>query len=252
MRRTRLIPVLLIHQGGVYKTSKFKSPVYIGDPINTIRLFNDMEVDEIVVLDIDASKDNREPNYEMFEELASEAFMPVGYGGGIKSVEQAKRILNSGVEKVIINHAAQSSGELIAECASRFGSQSVMASIDYAKKLLGGWKQYDHVTGKLLMLSPLDAAENAEKMGAGEVLLSCVDRDGCMQGLDVELIQEASRRLEIPIVACGGAGTLEHLQQAEAAGASAIAGGSMFVFRGKQRGILISYPNEAQLRQYLS
>ena len=252
MRRTRLIPVLLIHKGGVYKTNKFKNAVYIGDPINTVRLFNDMEVDEIVVLDIDASKEKSEPNYEVFEELASEAFMPVGYGGGIRTLEQAKRILNSGVEKVIINYAVQSNGELIAECAKRFGSQSVVASIDYTNKLIGGRKQYDHVTGKNLQLSPLDAAEIAEKMGAGEVILSCVDRDGCMKGLDVELIQEASQRLEIPIVICGGAGTLEHLQQAQAAGASAIAGGSMFVFRGRQRGILINYPNEAQLRQFIS
>lgn len=252
MRRTRLIPVLLIHQGGVYKTSKFKSPVYIGDPINTIRLFNDMEVDEIVVLDIDASKENREPDYSKFEELASEAFMPVGYGGGIRTVEQAKRILNSGVEKVIINYAAQLSGELIAECASRFGSQSVMSSIDYAKRPLIGRRRYDHVSGKLLKTSPIDAAKVAQQMGAGELLLNCVDRDGSMQGLDVDLVQELSPQLHIPIVACGGAGSLEHLQQAEAAGASAIAGGSMFVFRGKQRGILISYPNEAQLRQYLS
>jgi cyclase len=252
MRRTRLIPVLLIHRGGVYKTTKFKNAVYIGDPINTIRLFNDMEVDEITVLDIDASKERREPNYELLEELASEAFMPLGYGGGIRTVEQAKRILNSGVEKIIINHAAQSSVELIPECASRFGSQSVMVSIDYVRKLLSGRRQFDHVTGKLLRLSPIDAAEIAEKMGAGEVLLNCVDRDGCMQGLDVELIQEASPRLEIPIVICGGAGTLAHLHQAETAGVNAIAGGSMFVFRGKQRGILINYPNEAQLRQYLS
>lgn len=252
MRRTRVIPVLLIHKQGVYKTSKFKRPVYIGDPMNTIRLFNDMEVDEIVVLDIDASKENREPNYEMVEELAAEAFMPVGYGGGIRSVQQAKRILNSGVEKIVINHAARSHAELIAECARRFGSQSVVASIDYAKKLLAGRRQYDHVSGELLQCSPLEAAELAQAAGAGELLLNCVDLDGSMQGLDVDLIHEASKRLEVPIVACGGAGTLEHLQQAEAAGASAIAGGSMFVFRGKQRGILINYPTEAQLRQFLN
>jgi cyclase len=251
MRRTRLIPVLLIHQGGIYKTSKFKNAVYIGDPINTIRLLNDMEVDEIVVLDIDASKENREPNYEMFEDLATEAFMPVGYGGGLRTVHQAKRILNSGAEKVIINRAAQSDAGIIAECASRFGSQSVMASIDYAKKLFGGRKQYDHVTGKMLLQSPLEAALTAEKMGAGEVLLNCVDRDGSMQGLDLEVIQEASQRLKIPLVVCGGAGNLEHLHQAEISGASAIAAGSMFVFHGKQRGILINYPSEAQLCQYL-
>lgn len=252
MRRTRVIPVLLIHNKGVYKTSKFKNPIYIGDPINTIRLFNDMEVDEIVVLDIDASKTNSEPDYAMFAELASEAFMPLGCGGGIRNIQQAKRILNSGVEKVIINHAAQLNGALISECAYLYGSQSVVSSIDYTKRVLGGRSQYDHVTGKLLPISPLDSAANAEKMGAGEVFLNCVDRDGSMQGLDVALIHEASTRLSIPIVVCGGAGNLEHLQEAEKAGASAIAGGSMFVFRGKQRGVLINYPTEAQLCHYLT
>lgn len=251
MRHTRLIPILLIYQGGVYKTRKFKNPLYIGDPINTIRLFNDLEVDEIMILDINASKEKREPDYEMVEELASEAFMPVGYGGGIRTVEQAKLVLNCGVEKVVVNNAAHTNSALIQECVARFGSQSVVVSIDYAKKILGGLRQYDHVSRKFLQMSPLEAAESAEKLGAGEILLNCVDRDGSMEGLDVELVQEASRSLSVPIVACGGAGSLHHLKEIEEAGASAIGGGSFFVFRGKQRGILISYPAEEVLREYL-
>ena len=252
MIHTRLIPVLLIHQGGIYKTTKFKKPIYIGDPINTIRLLNEMEVDEIVILDIDASKQKKDPNYEMIMELASEAFMPVAYGGGLRTIEQAKKILNCGIEKIVINYAAQQSGELIKDCSRQFGSQSVVSSIDYSKSLIGGNRQYDHVTRKQLIKSPIEAAKIAQKMGAGEILLTSVDREGSMQGLDVELIHEVNQQLEIPLIICGGAGTLEHLKQAQKAGASAIAGGSMFIFRGNKRGILINYPNESLLRQYLN
>jgi imidazole glycerol-phosphate synthase subunit HisF len=252
MRRTRVIPVLLIHQFGVYKSTKFKNHIYIGDPINIIRLFNEMEVDELVILDIDASKKNSEPKYSFLEELVSEAFMPVAYGGGIRTVEQGKRILNIGIEKIIINHAIQSNLALISDCASRFGSQSIVSSIDYKASLLRNRRQYDHVSGKLLNIHPIDAAKLAQERGAGEILFTCVDRDGSMQGLDLELIKDASHLLSIPFVICGGAGTLDHLQHAKSAGAPAIAAGSMFVFRGNQRGILINYPAEAVLSQYLN
>lgn len=251
MRRTRVIPVLLIHKGGVYKTNGFSKPVYIGDPMNTIRLFNDLEVDEIAVLDIDASKQSRGPDLALIEELASEAFMPFAYGGGITTSAQARDVLKCGVEKVIINHAVLSGYGLLRECADKVGSQSVVASIDFKKGLVGGLRRYDHVSGKLTREGLLDSVKAAEQAGAGEILLNSVNRDGTMAGLDLAAVQEAADVLEVPLIICGGAGTLEHLRDAEQHGASAIAAGSMFVFYGKQKGILISYPREEELRRYL-
>lgn len=251
MRRTRVIPVLLIHKEGVYKTYKFKKPVYIGDPVNAIRLFNDLEVDEIAVLDIDASKDKRPPNYEMIKELTSEAFMPFSYGGGITNTDQASRILQCGIEKIILNHGVQEKVELISECAKKFGSSSVVVSIDYVKKFYGGYFVYDHVSKKALKIKLLEAVLKAEEAGAGEILINSVDRDGLMKGLDNERIGEASRILKVPLVACGGAGSMEHLREAEDSGCSAVAAGSLFVFYSKQKGVLINYPKETELQEYL-
>ena len=251
MRSTRVIPVLLIHKGGVYKTKRFKKPVYIGDPINAIRLFNDLEVDEIVILDVDASKHNNPPNFEFIEELASEAFMPFSYGGGIKTVDQAKNIFQLGIEKIVLNHAVQNNCKLITECADRFGSQSVVVSVNYKKKLFNGEMCFDHVSNNTLKINVIDAVIATEKAGAGEIILNSVDRDGLMAGLDVDLIKEISTIINIPIVACGGAGSVAHMQAAKEAGASAIAAGSMFVFHGKQNGVLINYPKEEQLSAYL-
>ena len=192
MRSTRVIPVLLIHKGGVYKTKRFKKPVYIGDPINAIRLFNDLEVDEIVILDVDASKHNNPPNFEFIEELASEAFMPFSYGGGIKTVDQAKNIFQLGIEKIVLNHAVQNNYKLIIECADKFGSQSIVVSINYKKKLFNGEMCYDHVSNNTLKINVIDAVIAAEKAGAGEIIINSVDRDGLMAGLDVDLIKELS------------------------------------------------------------
>jgi cyclase len=252
MRRTRVIPLLLIHRGGLYKTSKFKNPTYIGDPINAIHLFNSMEVDEIIVLDIDASKHKRDPNYEMLEELVSEAFMPFSYGGGITQVEQAKKILQCGIEKVILNHAVQENFDLITKCAEQFGSQSVVVSIDYKKKMFGDSVRFDHVNGRFLKKEVVQSAIISEKFGAGEILINSVDRDGVMAGLDIKMIKKVSDAVNVPLIACGGAGSLDHLQAAEQAGASAIAAGSMFVFYGKQKGVLINYPEESIIRKYLN
>jgi len=252
MRRTRVIPVLLIHQGGVFKTTGFSNPVYIGDPINAIRLFNDMEVDEIVVLDIDASKNGVDPNIDVINELTSEAFMPFAYGGGIKTLEHVRAILRCGVEKVILNHAIIQDIDFLSQCVDEIGAQSVVASIDYKKKMIGGLRQFDHVTKKMSGRSLIDAALNAEKSGAGEIMLNSVEKDGRMTGLDLQAIYEVSKAVNVPVIACGGAGTLEHLRNAEENGASAIAAGSMFVFKGKQRGVLVNYPKEVQLRKFLS
>jgi len=251
MRRTRVIPVLLIHRGGVYKTQKFKKPKYIGDPINTIRLFNDLEVDEIIVLDIDSSKDCAAPNLEMIQELANEAFMPFSYGGGIQAVEQAREILQCGIEKIILNHSVQEDRSLIRDCAMVFGSQSVVAAVDYKKRVYGGYQCFDHVNKRCLNNSVVTAAVSLEKEGAGELFINSVDKDGMMSGLDIKVIEQVSRSVNVPLIACGGASTLEHLREAENAGASAIAAGSMFVYYGKQHGVLINYPSESILREFL-
>jgi len=251
MRRTRVIPTLLLSNGGVYKTRLFKNPEYIGDPINAVRLFNDLEVDEIVVLGTDISKTNTSPDYDLISDIAAEAFVPLTYGGGITSVDVANRIMRSGVEKIAINHCVHHDKSIITRCAKLFGSQSVVVSIDYTKKMIAGLRQYDHVSKRTLKVTPLSAAIEADKLGAGEVLLNSVDRDGSMSGLDYDTIYSVSDSINIPVIACGGAGTLDHLKHAEEAGASAIAAGSMFVYHGKQRGILISYPNENILRKYL-
>ena len=252
MRRTRVIPVLLIHKGGIYKTINFKNATYIGDPINAIRIFNDMEVDEIAVIDIDASKEGREPNYKFIQELATEAFMPFAYGGGIRSLIQAKKIFQSGVEKIIINSSARTDPEFIRLLSKTFGSQSIVVCIDYVKKILTGYRLYDHVASKSISTNLLDAAILYTHDGAGEILLNSVDRDGTLNGLDIDAITMVSSHVELPIIACGGAANLEHMQAAEIAGASAIAAGSMFIFHGRQKGILINYPSEKDLRNYLS
>lgn len=252
IRSTRVIPILLLHNSGVYKTTKFSKPKYIGDPINAIRLFNDLEVDEILVLDIDASKNNSPPNFELIEDLASEAFMPFSYGGGISNSEQAKKIINSGIEKLVINYGFQKNHNLINEISKIFGSQSVIVSIDYKKKILKGEMCYDHVNCKMLNFSPIEAAIIAENSGAGEIMVNSVDRDGSMKGLDLNFICEISKKINIPLIACGGAGNLKHLKEAKVAGADAIAAGSMFVYHGNQNAILINYPTEEQLELYLN
>jgi len=251
MRSTRLIPLILIHNGSVVKSIRFTNYVYVGDPINTIRLFNDLEVDEIIVLDIDASKSNKKPDLKTIENLTSEAFMPFAYGGGITSVALAEEILQCGVEKIVLNHAIQNSLSLIAECAERFGSQSVVASIDYKKKIFGGYACYDHVSEKILINSVEQSAISCSDYGAGEIMINSVDRDGMMNGFDAITIQSIAQSIDVPLIALGGAGNLEHVKSAEIAGASAIAAGSIFLFHGKQRGILVSYPKENILRKYL-
>lgn len=251
MRSVRLIPVLLIHRNGIYKSINFSNYKYIGDPINAIRIFNDLEVDEICILDIDVSKNNESPNYELIEDIASEAFMPFSYGGGIKTVDQAKKIFNLGIEKIIVNHVIHQNLSLITECAERFGSQSIIASIDFKKNIFNKYLCYDHVSKKKLNTGVIDLVVSAEKAGAGEILINSVDRDGLMTGMDIKLINELNKLTNIPIIACGGAGNLEHVKNAMEAGANAIAAGSMFVFHGNQKGILINYPEKDQLEKFL-
>jgi len=252
MLSTRVIPVLLLSGKGLVKTMQFSKPVYIGDPLNAVKVFNDKEVDELIFLDIQASKKNIAPDYYLIESIASECFMPVCYGGGITSVEQVRRILNMGIEKVSINNQLLNSSDLIGEAASVFGSQSIVASIDVKKKITGSRRVYSHINGKTTSYDPVEYAMNIEKQGAGELLVTSVDRDGMMNGYDIELLKGIAANVNIPVIACGGAGNLSHFKEArDSAGVSAVAAGSMFVFHGKHKAVLLSYPEQKELKKYL-
>jgi cyclase len=246
MYRPRVIPCLLLRGNGLVKTRRFRDPVYIGDPVNAVRIFSEKEADEIVVLDIDASREGREPNYELVAEIAGEAFMPVAYGGGVRSLGQMRRLIRSGVEKVVVNSVTVESTTVLSEGAAVFGSQAIVAGIDVKRTLLGGYRvvaKSGTVEAKVGLdehLARLVAA------GAGEIFLNSVDRDGTMGGYDLDLIRKVALRVTVPVVACGGAGKLEHLSEAiRDGGASAVAAGSLFVFHGKHRAVLINYPKEA-------
>jgi len=247
MRRTRVIPVLLLSNGGVYKTTKFKKPIYIGDPINTIRIFNDKEVDELLVLDITASKERREPNYDLIENIAGECFMPLAYGGGVHSVKQAERIFSLGVEKVCVQTAAIDNSHLISELADNFGSQSIMVSIDVKKNWLGKTHAYSFVNNKNLNGSWIERLQVLVKAGAGEVLLNSVDKDGTLSGPDLDLIHQASTNVDVPLISVGGISSLNDIKAAVEAGASAVAAGAFFVLHGPHRAVLITYPKYSEL-----
>lgn len=242
MYQARVIPCLLIHDGGLVKTKKFKDPVYVGDPVNAVRIFSEKEADELILLDIDASREKREPNYELIAEIAGECFMPLAYGGGVRTIDQVRRLIRSGVEKVVINTAATSSTDIITEAAQVFGSQAVVAAIDVRKTLLGGYKVVACSATNDTSLKLDEYVQDLVKAGAGEIFINSVDRDGTMVGYDLDLIRRVSAETSIPVIACGGAGTVDHLKQAVIeAGATAVSAGSMFVFYGKHRAVLINY-----------
>ncbi len=247
MLKHRVIPCLLLKNGGLVKTQKFKEPKYVGDPINVIRIFNDKEVDELIVLDIEASKANREPNYELIEQFAGECFMPLCYGGGISTVEQAKRLFSLGVEKVCIQTRALADLQLIRDIAYRYGNQSVVVSVDIKKNLLASYRLYSSSSGKMLDEPWRDFLNKVVAAGAGEIMLTAVDRDGTLSGMDLSLIHAATQSCPIPIIAAGGASTLSDLRAAVDAGASAIAAGAMFIYYGPHRAVLITYPNYTDL-----
>lgn len=247
MLRTRVIPVLLIKGEGLYKGVKFKDFKYVGDPINAVKIFNDKEVDEICILDISASVENKEPNYKLINEFASECFMPCCYGGGIRNFEQVKKIFDLGIEKVAINTGAVEVKNLIANIAKHYGSSSTVVSVDYKKNLFGKSTVYIKQGTTNTKLDVLDFAKQCEQEGAGELILNSIDRDGTMNGYDLELIQKISSQIKIPLIASGGAGNIIHLGQAVKHGASAVAAGSMFVFHGKLRGVLINFPSQEEL-----
>ncbi len=252
MLKTRVIPCLLLRGQGLVKTTRFKDPKYVGDPINAIRIFNDKEVDELVLLDITASREGREPAYATIEEVAGECFMPLAYGGGIASVDQARRILRLGVEKVIFNRTAWTAPQVLRDASRAFGSQAIVASIDARRKLLGRYEVVVEGGTRGTGIDPVDHARRMEDAGAGEILLNSIDRDGTMKGYDTELIAKVSAAVGIPVIAAGGAGTIDHFRAAiQDGGCAAVAAGAMFVFHGPHRAVLITYPARAQLESVL-
>ena len=249
MLRNRVIPCLLMLNGGLVKTVKFKNPKYVGDPVNAVRIFNDKEVDEMVFLDIGATPSNSGPNFKLLEDIASEAFMPFGYGGGITSIDQVKRLYALGVEKVVLNTIAATKPDLVTQSARLAGSSSVVVSIDVRRNWLGKYTVYVRGGQQALSIDPVAHARAMEAAGAGEILLNSIDRDGVMSGYDLELIRSVADAVTIPVVAAGGAGELRHFREAVDHGAAGIAAGSMFVFHGKHRAVLITYPSYNELEQ---
>lgn len=251
MLRPRLIPCLLIQDGGLVKTTKFKDAKYVGDPINAVKIFNEKEADELVVLDIDATAHGLEPNYERIGYLAAECRMPLCYGGGIKTVEQAKRITALGVEKVAISAAALENSNLIAEMAAEIGSQSVVVVLDVKKKLLSkNYEVWTHNAKRNTKRDPLDVIAEIQALGAGEVVINFIDHDGTMKGMPSDAIKNFKAACKVPFTVMGGAGSLDDLGQVIAEnGLLGVAAGSLFVFKGPYRAVLINYPTQAQKRE---
>lgn len=246
----RVIPCLLLRDLGLVKTVKFRDPKYVGDPRNAVKIYNEKEVDELVFLDISATPGKRGPNLKLIEEIASECFMPLGYGGGIRNLEDIKSLFRIGIEKVVINSRAVENPELITEAANCFGSQSIVVSMDAKRNFLGKYTIYTHCGRKKTKFDPVEYAKRAEQLGAGELILNSIDRDGTQSGYDTELIRSVADAVRIPVVAGGGAGNIEHLAEAVyLGGASAVTAGSLFVFHGKHRAVLISYPTMDELHR---
>lgn len=239
----RVIPLLLMRDGGLYKGVRFRDHKYVGDPMNAVRVFNEKKVDEMLFVDIAASRENRIPDPDFIQQVADEAYMPFGVGGGIRTVDHMRVLLRHGAEKVLINTAAVENPDLISEGAAKFGSQSIVVGIDYVRRRWGGAAVVTHSGRKRVRLHPVAWAIEAARRGAGEILLTSVDRDGTGLGYDVEMIATVAKAVDVPVIACGGAGSYEHLGDAIAAGASAAAAGSLFVFHGPHRAVLINYPD---------
>lgn len=248
MFRPRVIPILLLKGKGLVKSKKFKDYRYIGDPINAVKIFNDLRADELVFLDIMATKENRHISIEFVKNIGEEADMPFAVGGGINSVKSIKEIINAGAEKVIINTYATQNPNFIKEASEKFGSSTIVVSIDVKKKFLGKKQVYSTGGSKSTGLDPISFAKLMEEKGAGEIIINSIDKDGMMTGYDLELIEKVSKVVSIPVVAAGGAGSIDDLKSAIDSYASAAAAGSLFVYHGSRNGILINYLNEEDKR----
>lgn len=249
MLKIRIIPILLLENNGLVKTKQFKKRTYIGDSINAIKIFNEKEVDELVVLDIDASKKTKEPNFALLKELATECFMPFGYGGGIKKLEHIQKLFSLGIEKVIINSALQEDRKFIEEAIQIYGSQSIVASVDIKKTFFGSYSIYNHVKRKNITKDIKSYIQELEEFGFGEIIVNNIDKDGMMNGYDLTLLKILEDSTRLPIVHAGGAKNLNDIKLAVSEGATSLAAGSMFVFQGEHNAVLISYPKYKELEK---
>jgi cyclase len=251
MFRPRVIPVLLLKNQGLVKSIGFKNYTYIGDPMNAVRIYNEMKADELVFLDIEATKQNRLISLDFVREVGEEANMPFAVGGGIKTIEDIRKVTSAGAEKVVIN-SASAHVDFIKNAAKEFGSSTIVVCIDVKKKLFGGMKAWTNNGQKSMSYSPVEFAKLMEKSGAGELIIQSIDRDGKMEGYDVDLIRSISEHVSIPVVALGGAGNLQHLKDAAQKGfANGLAAGSMFVYQGSNKGVLINYLSDKEKREIL-
>jgi cyclase len=250
MHRIRVIPTLLLDNDGLYKTTKFKNPKYVGDPINAVRIFNNKEVDELILLDYTATNENRIPNFDNIKEIVSEAFMPIGYGGGINSLEHIEKLFKIGIEKVILNSAAFSNENILTEAIKIFGSQSIVVSIDYKKDLFGNNVIYTQGGKQKQKIEIGSSCKHFQELGVGEIMLNSIDREGTMNGYDILTINKISHELLIPVIASGGAGNITHLAEGVKAGASAVAAGTMFIFQGIHKAVLLSYITSDEVINY--
>ena len=250
MTAVRVIPCLLLSGSGLVKTVKFRAPTYIGDPRNAVKIFNEKEVDELVILDIGATPGGQPPQGELLREIVSEAFMPVAYGGGIRTIDDVRAIIALGVEKIVISTAAVQIPTLVAAAVREVGSQSVVVCVDVKKNLFGRYEVHTHGGRTNTRIDPVRFAKQMESEGAGELIVNSIDRDGTMSGYDLNLVRQVSAAVTVPVVACGGAGHAADLGRAvREGGAAAVAAGSLFVFHGKHRAVLISYPSSDELRR---
>jgi len=254
MLRPRIIPCLLVHNNGLVKTIKFKDPKYVGDPLNAVRIFNEKEVDELMVVDIDATSQGKKPDYRLIQNLAAECQMPLCYGGGIKTADEAQYIFSLGVEKIALSASAIDSPNLITEIAKRVGNQSVVVVLDVKKKLLGHkYELFSHNGKKSRGIDPVEFAKRCEELGAGEIIINSIDRDGTMEGYDHILVDKIRTAISVPMTVLGGAGSLSDIGSLIGKhGIIGAAAGSLFVFKGKYKAVLINYPRPSEKDQLIS
>lgn len=247
MLRPRIIVSLLLHDKGLVKTVNFKSPKYVGDPINAVKIFNEKEVDELAFFDIDATVLNKEPDYVLIEKLANQSRMPICYGGGVKTVDQAQKIFSLGIEKIALSSSVIQNPSLVTQIAKRVGSQSVIVVLDIKKKLLGGYEVFTHNGKKATGMNPIKFAKDLEQLGAGEIIINSIDQDGLMKGYDFNLIDRIVETISIPLTVLGGAGSLSDIDKViQKHGVIGVAAGSLFVFKGPYKAVLINYPTQLE------
>lgn len=253
MLRTRIIPCLQLLDGSLVKTVKFDKPAYIGDPINTVRIFNELEVDELCLLDIRASLHGHQPDFELLAQIANECFMPLSYGGGINSFEIAQKIFSIGFEKIVLNTALYRNPQLVQQLVAHFGSQAIVASVDVKKNIWGKYAAYINDGTQKINADPISWSQQLEQLGVGELLLTSIDKEGTWHGYDIDITAKMADAVNIPVIANGGAGNIEHIQKAVKNGhASAVALGSMVVYQKQGMGVLVNFPDKHSLKDILS